>query len=164
MKKINFIILLGALSILVACNKKKPGDGDQIVCKETTSKASTADSIALSEYIIQNQIEAEYDTNGFYYRIITPGNETKPEQCGNAIIDYVGKFKNEAIFDSRNNFNMYIGSAVPGFKKGITYIGEGGEIELFIPPSLAYGNDDYNSIPGGSTLIFKIKVRSVIIE
>ena len=163
MKKITLFTISGFFLLTTAC-KKKTTDDNTTKCAETTSKASTADSIALSQYILQNNINAQYDTNGFYYRIITPGNEIKPYQCGTARIDYVGKFKNDAVFDSRNNTEFYIGNAIPGFKKGITHIGEGGEIELYIPPSLGYGNDDYNGIPGGSMLIFKIKVRSVTQE
>ncbi|MDA9888818.1 FKBP-type peptidyl-prolyl cis-trans isomerase, partial [Flavobacteriaceae bacterium] len=38
---------------------------------------------------------------------------------------------------------------------------EGGEGKLFIPSNLGYGDYGYGSIPGGSVLIFDIKLIEV---
>ena len=52
---------------------------------------------------------------------------------------------------------------VPGFAEGLTKVGEGGEIILFIPSDLAYGD---NPRPGGviqpgDTLIFECELIKI---
>jgi FKBP-type peptidyl-prolyl cis-trans isomerase FkpA len=107
-----------------------------------------------------NQIEATLDSRGFYYVINTPGDEQKPNQCSKVVIDYTGKFTSGQQFDGNLNSTFYLSTVVPGFRMGVPLIGNGGEITLFLPPSLGYGADDNGAIPGGSILVFRIKLHS----
>jgi FKBP-type peptidyl-prolyl cis-trans isomerase len=44
--------------------------------------------------------------------------------------------------------------------EGLQKIGVGGKIRLFIPPSLAYGDQGNQAIPPGATLVFEVEVLS----
>ena len=50
---------------------------------------------------------------------------------------------------------------IAGMVEALQKIGVGGKARLYIPPSLAYGDDGYQGIPPGATLIFEIEVVGV---
>ena len=146
-----------SIAILAACTPKKK----EVPCEELTIKAAAADSAALANYIAEKEIVATYDPRGFYYRIKTAGNENRPGYCSNIVVNYVGKFTNGQQFDSGNNVSFNLTNLVSGFRYGLNLVGEGGEVTFYLPPSLGYGNDDYQSIPGGSILIFDADLISI---
>ena len=53
------------------------------------------------------------------------------------------------------------GGAMPGMVEGLLKVGVGGKARLYIPPSLAYGDDGFQGIPPGATLIFEVEVLGV---
>lgn len=150
-------IAITSISILAACTPKNK----EVPCAELTVKASTEDSVRLANYINDNDIEATYDPRGFYYRIRETGNESRVGFCGKAAVTYVGKFTNGQQFDSGNKVNFSLENLISGFRYGLNLIGEGGKATFYFPPSLGYGNDDYQGIPGGSILIFTTELVSI---
>lgn len=146
------------LLALVGCKKKVVVDDK---CTDSLETATSADSVTLKNYILQNNIVADYDSRGFYYKVSAVGSELKPGQCSTVTVDYVGKLINGTQFDANSSASLYLGSTVPGFRMALPYIGVGGEVTVYIPPSLAYGNNDSGAIPGGSILVFKIKILAI---
>jgi FKBP-type peptidyl-prolyl cis-trans isomerase len=54
------------------------------------------------------------------------------------------------------------GGVIQGWMEGLTYVGEGGMIEMEIPPELGYGARDMSpDIPPNSTLHFIMEVVEV---
>ncbi|MDR1590645.1 MAG: FKBP-type peptidyl-prolyl cis-trans isomerase [Puniceicoccales bacterium] len=104
--------------------------------------------------------------SGVVYKIIQPGNAKRANDDSNISIDYIGKSTNGKVFESTYERNekavVYVGSLVPGFSEIVKLIGEGGEVQAFIPPDLAYGDETVGPIPGGSVLDFSIKVHEII--
>ncbi|MDR3308078.1 MAG: FKBP-type peptidyl-prolyl cis-trans isomerase, partial [Coriobacteriales bacterium] len=82
-------------------------------------------------------------------------------------VKYEGRFVNGTVFESSfetnqsYQFTLGAGQVIPGWDQGLVGMKVGGTRELTIPPELAYGSEDYNKIPGGSTLIFKIELISI---
>lgn len=101
---------------------------------------------------------------GFYYTISNPGSGGDSVLlCSQILINYKGQLKNGTVFDQQNNVIFVLGSLIEGWRKGIPLLKKGGQIRLYIPPSLGYGNNDLidNSsgnvvIPGKSMLIFDV--------
>ena len=128
--------------------------------------APQAEQDSLKAYLDSNHIQAVHHPAGFYYKITNPGTGTDTMLlCSEILIDYSGKFKNGQQFDSGTDVYFVLGALIEGWKKGLPLIKKGGEITLYIPPSLGYGSQDYvNSnnvvlIPKNSTLIFDIKLK-----
>lgn len=103
--------------------------------------------------------------SGFYYKIINPGTGADSAKlCSQILINYKGKLVNGSVFEEQNNVIFVLGSLIEGWKKGIPLVKKGGEIQLFVPPSLAYGNQDVKNgsgvvvIPAKSVLIFDVKL------
>lgn len=61
------------------------------------------------------------------------------------------------VVASRENPNGTIAGMVEALQK----VGVGGKARLYIPPSLAYGDEGYQGIPPGAALIFEIDVLGV---
>jgi FKBP-type peptidyl-prolyl cis-trans isomerase FkpA len=128
--------------------------------------APQAEQDSIAAYLDSNNIQAAHHPAGFYYKIINPGTGTDTMLlCSEILIDYQGKLKNGQEFDKGTDVYLVLGALIEGWKKGLPLIKKGGEITLFIPPSLGYGSEDYKNsndvvvIPGNSMLIFNIKLK-----
>ena len=87
-------------------------------------------------------------------------------------VDYVGAlYKNGSIFDASWShggpkgvpfqFQLGVGSVIPGWDDGLVGMRVGGRRELIIPPSLAYKSTAQAKIPANSTLIFIVDLLGV---
>ncbi len=66
-------------------------------------------------------------------------------------------FTNGNVFDKSTAPVAYsLLNLITGWKNGLPLIKKGGKIKLYIPPALGYGQNQYQSIPGNSILIFDI--------
>ncbi|HKF83203.1 MAG TPA: FKBP-type peptidyl-prolyl cis-trans isomerase [Solirubrobacterales bacterium] len=84
-------------------------------------------------------------------------------------VRYVGiLYKSKELFDANWNgdepftFELGAGEVIKGWDQGVQGMKAGGQRELFIPPSLAYGPEGiYPSIPPNSTLAFLVELLKV---
>jgi FKBP-type peptidyl-prolyl cis-trans isomerase FkpA len=83
-------------------------------------------------------------------------------------VEYVGQFEDGSIFDASSKhspdgftFPLGAGNVIAGWDQGLVGMKEGGVRMLSIPPEYGYGANDYGPIPGGSTLIFQVKLLKV---
>jgi FKBP-type peptidyl-prolyl cis-trans isomerase FkpA len=111
--------------------------------------------------------------SGLRYEILKPatGAPGKPGQV--ATIHYTGALISGQVFDSTVerkepiDLPLVVASAtnptgaMPGMVEGLLKVGVGGKARLYIPPSLAYGDDGFQGIPPGATLIFEVEVLAV---
>ena len=82
------------------------------------------------------------------------------------LVDYSGTLTDGTPFDSslnegRRPFELTLGAGrvITGWDLGLQGLPLGSEVELLIPPSLAYGERDTASIPANSTLLFDVDLR-----
>ncbi len=129
--------------------------------EDSTTKIQTEENIL--QYIEDHNLVAEKSDSGLYYVIETQGEGVKPNSNSNVTVNYKGYFLNGTVFDQSNSagisFNLQ--QVIAGWTEGITYYNEGGEGILLIPSQLGYGSKNYNGIPGGSVLVFDIKLLKV---
>ena len=82
-------------------------------------------------------------------------------------VNYTGTFADGTKFDSslnpgRTPFVFTLGGQViQGWNQGVVGMQVGGTRKLVIPPALGYGPQDYNGIPGNSTLYFTIELLKI---
>jgi len=115
----------------------------------------------IKTYIAEHEHEAKRSDSGLYYCIKEEGTGVQPEADSNVTISYVGYMTNGDVFDYNEGLEINLSDVVAGWTEGIQYFKEGCEGILFIPAHLGYGNTDYGSIPGGSVLVFDIKLIKV---
>lgn len=104
--------------------------------------------------------------SGLQYKIIKQGTTKKPKTGSNVLVHYEGRSMTGEVFDSSYErfkpaqFQLGV-DVIEGFSEGLQHIGAGGEIELYIPPHLAYGEVGMPQVGANSVLIFKVKLLEV---
>ena len=99
---------------------------------------------------------------GLQYKVTKVGNGAYPKETDMVQVHYEGKLLNGQIFDSSfergQPATFGLNQVIPGWTEGLQHINEGGELELYIPYHLAYGEQGaQGAIPPYSTLIFKFQ-------
>jgi FKBP-type peptidyl-prolyl cis-trans isomerase FkpA len=164
LKNVFFVLLITIAG--VSCLKS--GENSRTCAypvQNITAPQSEQDSI--KAYLDTLHIEAQHHPSGFYYNIVNSGSGSDSMKlCSEILIDYRGQFKSGQVFDQATDAYLVLGALIEGWKKGIPLIKKGGEINLYIPPSLAYGSADLTDkntgaviIPGNSMLIFNVKLK-----
>ncbi len=123
----------------------------------------TKNDQAINTYLEANDLTAVKSNTGLYYIIDEPGTGDQPTYTSNVTVAYKGYFLDGTVFDESEaegvSFNLQ--QVILGWTEGITYFKEGGSGILLVPAHLGYGSYKYNGIPGGSVLVFEIKLISV---
>jgi len=156
---------LVALTLLISCNKNKEATTEET--KEPTKEA-TVDNVAkndkeITDYIAKNNLKAEKSDSGLYYVINEPGTGAQPTATSNVTVAYKGSFTNGNIFDQSGPEGISFGldQVIKGWTEGIPHFKAGGSGILLVPTHLGYGDNTMGPIPGGSALIFEVKLISV---
>lgn len=157
------LLVVFVLVLASSCLKKDTGCSYSVSGKT----APAAEEQAVLTYLSNNSITATKHSSGMYYQILSPGTGTGPNLCSNILINYAGKLTNGNVFDSQNNAVFVLGSLIEGWKIGLPMLKKGGQIRLFIPPTLGYGASDVKDpsgniiIPANSVLIFDITLTDL---
>jgi FKBP-type peptidyl-prolyl cis-trans isomerase len=124
-------------------------------------KQNAKDDAAIKAYLSANNINATKDATGVYYQIITPGDSnTHPSVSSTVTVGYIGTKLDGSVFDQSTSATLSLTNVIAGWQIGVPKIGAGGEIKIFIPSSLAYGNQDGQGLKN-TPLYFDIKLISV---
>ena len=115
------------------------------------------------DYIAKNNLTATKTDSGLYYVVKEVGTGAQPTASSNVTVAYKGYFTNGNIFDQSDSAGISFGlnQVIKGWTEGIPYFKEGGNGVLLIPSHLGYGSDGSGPIPGGSFLIFDVKLIKV---
>jgi FKBP-type peptidyl-prolyl cis-trans isomerase FkpA len=105
-------------------------------------------------------------SSGLRYKILRRTAGTRPKPDSKVHVHYRGWLADGTVFDSSYNKGMsmafIVEQTIPGWVEGLQYIGEGGMIELEIPPDIAYGEKGSPPlIPGNAILSFRIELLDV---
>ena len=166
MKKL-FTLTFTALVLLTGCKKKEINK-----CPYTLSDlvAPASEQQALQDSLTAHGIDATMAPAGFFYKINQQGTGSGPSNpCSTVAVYYRGGFLNGSGFDSSGTYPVVfqLGQVIPGWQKALPMVGIKGDMTLYIPPSLAYGNKDFTDrngnviIPANSNLVFRVKVEDI---
>ncbi|MFV8358933.1 FKBP-type peptidyl-prolyl cis-trans isomerase [Flavobacterium sp. LS1P3] len=115
------------------------------------------------DYIAKNKLTATKTDSGLYYVVNEAGTGVQPTASSNVTVEYKGYFTDGSVFDGGKPGGLTFGlnQVIKGWTEGIPYFKEGGNGILLIPSHLGYGSDGSGPIPGGSVLIFDVKLIKV---
>lgn len=111
--------------------------------------------------------------SGLRYEILKAGTGAVPKVGQLVTFHYTGALTSGQVFDSSlqprqqgapvEPVDMILqpGQLIPGMLEGMQKVGVGGKIRLYIPPSLAYGDEGSQAIPPAATLVFEIEMLGV---
>jgi len=137
---------------------------------EAEAQAGAAESIAAGEAFfakLAEDADVEKSESGLHYKVIDPGTGDKPSMTDSVLVHYKGTLIDGTQFDSSYDrgapATFRLDQVVKGFGEGLTKIGAGGKIILYIPSDLGYGNSPRpgGAIKPGDTLIFECELLEV---
>lgn len=104
--------------------------------------------------------------SGLRYRILRASRGHKPTVADSVTVKYRGWLDNGKEFDSSYDrgepTSFPLSGVVAGWTEGMQLIGEGGMIELWVPPGLGYGQaGSPPTIPPNATLHFVVELLKV---
>lgn len=125
------------------------------------------------EGITVNQEQKNDDTKAKEEPINTSQNKMdKVSKSGDVLVmNYTGRFTDGKVFDSNVDpkfnhvqpfeFTLGAGMVIKGWDEGLVGMKVGEKKTLTVPPEKGYGPNDYNGIPGNSTLIFDVELVAI---
>lgn len=149
----HLVSALLALTLFISCTKDNNSTVDYTAKNEQEIK----------DYIAKNNLTAQRSATGLYYVINTLGTGTQPTANSNVTVAYKGYFTDGKIFDQSSAAGISFGlnQVIKGWTEGIPYFKTGGNGILLVPAHLGYGSTANGPIPGGSVLIFDVKLIAV---
>lgn len=104
--------------------------------------------------------------SGLKYRILRKSDSKKPKASDRVTVHYKGWLDDKTVFDSsykrEKTATFPLNGVIKGWTEGLQLIGEGGMIELEIPPELGYGERGAgNVIPPNATLHFLVELKKI---
>ncbi|MDR3228316.1 MAG: FKBP-type peptidyl-prolyl cis-trans isomerase [Puniceicoccales bacterium] len=121
------------------------------------------------DYLLKVDKEPGIQTTatGLRYKILAPGVGEKPLAASGVKALYTGKLIDGTVFDSTANRNnqpaeFRLNEVIPGWTEGLQKIAKGGKILLYIPSSLAYGDEGREGIPPMATLTFEVELVDIL--
>jgi FKBP-type peptidyl-prolyl cis-trans isomerase len=105
--------------------------------------------------------------SGLHYKVLEPGSDVKPTMTDKVLVHYKGTLIDGTQFDSSYDrgepAEFPLNGVVKGFGEGLTKVGAGGKIVLYIPSELGYGNSPRpgGAIKPGDTLIFECELVEI---
>jgi peptidylprolyl isomerase/FKBP-type peptidyl-prolyl cis-trans isomerase FklB len=147
-----FALVLAACSALAACQSSSP-----------SAPVDPGNAV----FMAQNATAAGViSADGIEYKVIAsgPADGRHPTPDDTITIDYEGRLLSGEVFDATKPgepATFRLGELIPGWIAGLQLMRPGDEWTMWIPPDLAYGSADNGPIPGGSVLVFRIRLISI---
>jgi len=120
-----------------------------------------------AQFLAENKLyEGVVETeSGLQYEIIKAGTGKSPNVTDSVTIHYTGRHIDGRVFEttipSNIPFKGSLMSVILGWQEGVMLMKEGGQSRLYIPYTLAYGEQGKGRIEPYSTLIFDIELLEV---
>ena len=115
------------------------------------------------EFFSKNALKADVDTlpSGLQYTIIEEGSSEKIELTDTLLVNYKGTLLDGTVFDENDSTSFPLTNVIKGWQEGLTLVGEGAKVKLYVPANLGYGPRGTGSIKPNSALIFEVEVLKV---
>ena len=134
-----------------------------------------AGEIFLAENI--KRAEVSVTASGLQYETLKQGNGPRPSASDTVRLNYELSLVDGAVLGSTfadgstaadsttvdgRPVEIPIAQVIPGFAEGIQLMPVGSTFRLYMPPSLAYGEEGSAGVPPGATLVFRIELLSIV--
>lgn len=136
--------------------------------EEKSKEVSAENEKAGAAFLAENKGKPGVVTlpSGLEYKIITQGTGPKPAATDTVVCNYRGTLINGEEFDSSAKHGQAatfpVNGVIKGWTEALQLMPVGSKWELFIPPSLAYGDRGAGPLIGpGSTLVFEVELLSI---
>ena len=98
--------------------------------------------------------------SGLQYKLISAGDDYKVQPQDTVVVTYKGQLLDGTVFDQNDSTSFPLTNVIKGWQEGLTLVGEGAKVKLYIPAELGYGNNPRHHL-AKELLIFDIEVLKV---
>jgi FKBP-type peptidyl-prolyl cis-trans isomerase FklB len=137
--------------------------------KAESAKMAEVNAQAGKQFLEENAKRAEVTTTttGLQYEVLTQGTGAKPASSDQVKVHYTGKLIDGTVFDSsveRGEPAVFgVTQVIPGWVEALQLMNAGSKWRLYIPSTLAYGQNGAGNIIGpNATLIFDVELIEVL--
>jgi FKBP-type peptidyl-prolyl cis-trans isomerase len=102
--------------------------------------------------------------SGLLYEILDEGdlNVKAVNDADQVKVNYKGTLPNGTVFDQNDSISFALNRVIKGWTEGMKLVGKGGQIVLWVPAELGYGERAQGQIPANSALKFEVDLLDVI--
>ena len=133
------------------------------------SAAQSDASAAGTAFLAHNAKAADIHVtaSGLQYRILQsgPAAGAHPGDNDEVKVNYEGKLLDGQVFDSTYErgapATLEVGGVIPGWQEALKLMRPGDTWLIYLPATLAYGDQGAGPIPPGSTLVFKLELIAI---
>jgi len=119
------------------------------------------------KFLAENKTKEGVKTtsSGLQYKALKEGNGAQPKSSDTVTVNYRGTLIDGTEFDSSYKrgqpATFPVGGVIKGWTEALQLMKVGSKYQLFIPASLAYGEQGRPGIPPNATLIFEVELMDV---
>lgn len=143
--------MLGSLLTLlsVGCSSEDP------ICKGSDK--------TIEQFLRDSSLTAQTTADSVRYIISAAGDTLRAGPRDTVTFNYVGKTLDNDVFDDSDGtpISSILAGLIPGFRSGLSLVGQGGSIKMFIPSYLAYGNRPPPGLCPNTDLIFDVDLDKI---
>ncbi len=102
--------------------------------------------------------------SGLMYEIIDEGDMSvkATQNTDEVLVNYKGELKDGTVFDQNDSLKFALNRVIKAWTEGMQLVGKGGEIVLWVPSDLGYGERGSGQIPPNSALKFNVTLLDVV--
>jgi FKBP-type peptidyl-prolyl cis-trans isomerase FkpA len=116
----------------------------------------------ISSYIKKNKLKFIKSSSGLYYHLKKNGEGKFILYTDSVSITYSGFLLNGKRIDfQKAPVKFAVRDLIAGWKEVLLMCKKGSEVQMILPPTIAYGNHKLDNIPQNSILKFDMKVWEV---
>lgn len=145
------------------CLKDNSSNVPAIDCSTiTTAAPSTEIGILRQKLDSIHVFSRSEDPRGFFYTMdstAVPDSGAHATPCSNVAVTYSVSQIGGEIFERKDTAIAFsLSNSILGWKEAVPLMKKNATMTLYLPPSLAYGETGYQSVPANAYLTFVIKL------
>ena len=116
------------------------------------------------EFMAKNAKNKKVKTtkSGLQYEVLALGDGDKPKRESIIVANYKAYLIDGTVFedtgDNKTPAHLSMINLIDGLQQGLLMMNGNSKYKFVIPPELGYGDEDIESVPPGSTLVFEIEL------
>ena len=116
----------------------------------------------IQAYMKSHDMQLNRSESGLYFKFLKNGIGESIKLTDSVSISYKGTLLNGTVVDiQRKPITMLAKDLISGWKETLVQAKKGSEIQMILPPQLAYGGNKLSQIPENSILFFELKVWEI---